>query len=82
MHDDHVRGSDRREFLTRAGMAGLGATAVGGLVAERALGQGKAKGNGRGRPAYDLPGEAGLGGNISTSVWYCFFLVFLTRIVN
>lgn len=82
MHDDIVRGSDRREFLTRAGMAGLGATAVGGLVAERALGQGKAKGNGRGRPAYDLPGEAGLGGNISTSVWYWINVSDLDRAIE
>ena len=57
MTDDIVRGSDRREFLTRAGLAGLGATTVGGLLAERATAHGKAPA-GKGKSPYDLPGEA------------------------
>src|SRR5262245_3508502 len=77
--DDIARGADRREFLTRAGMAGLGATAIGGLVAERATAAGKA---GNGKPAYDLPGEASLGGNISKSVWYWINVSDLDRAIE
>ena len=76
MTDDIIRGSDRREFLTRAGLAGLGATAAGGLLTERALAQGK------GKPAYDLPGEASLGGNISKSVWYWINVSDLDRAIE
>ena len=81
MTDDIVRGSDRREFLTRAGLAGLGATAVGGLLAERATAQGKAPA-GKGKPAHGLPGEASLGGNISKSVWYTINVSDLDRAVE
>ena len=55
MHDDIVGGSDRRQFLTRAGKAGLGATAVGGLITDRALGAGKAAA--KPKSTADLPGE-------------------------
>jgi catechol 2,3-dioxygenase-like lactoylglutathione lyase family enzyme len=79
--DDIIRGADRREFLTRAGLAGLGATAVGGLLAERATAAGKAPA-GKGKPPYDLPGEASLGGNISKSVWYTINVSDLDRAVE
>jgi catechol 2,3-dioxygenase-like lactoylglutathione lyase family enzyme len=56
-----IGGTDRREFLKRAAIAGAGATAIGGIIVDRAQAGGPAYGVGKGK--VDSP--RGIGGNIN-----------------
>lgn len=73
-----VGGTRRRDFLTTAAVAGLGATAAGGLLVDTA----SAHGTRRGRHSWGLPGEAGLGGNIGKSLFYTINVSDLDRAVE
>jgi catechol 2,3-dioxygenase-like lactoylglutathione lyase family enzyme len=64
---DRPLGSDRRTFLKGAAIAGLGATTAGGLLVGRADAAASPL---RPRGGAALPGEAGLGGNISKALFY------------
>ena len=75
-----VVGTQRREFLKGAALASLGATTAGGLLVGQAAAYGKAPA--KGKPSSALPGEAGLGGNISKSVWYTINVSDLDRAVE
>ncbi len=70
----------RRDFLKGAALAGLGATAAGGLLAGTATAT-KGKGGGP-RAPYGLAGEASLGGNIGSSLWYTINVSDLDRAVE
>ena len=76
-------GTVRRDFLKRAAVAGVGATAAGGLLVGTATATSKpGGGTKRGRPSSDLPGEASLGGNISKALFYTINVSDLDRAVE
>lgn len=72
-------GARRREFLKGVAAAGLGAGASGALLAGPASARGgRPRVGGRG----ELPGEAGLGGNIGKSLFYTINVSDLDRAVE
>ena len=77
-----IGGSRRRDFLKTAAVAGLGATAAGGLLVDTAAAHGKGATSGWGRDWHRLPGEASLGGNIGKSLFYTINVSDLDRAVE
>ena len=75
-------GTGRREFLKGAALTGLGATTVGGLLVGQAAAQGTPGYAKKGKASRDLPGEAGLGGNISKALWYTINVSDLDRAIE